>query len=205
MPFHRLLNKYIGDNFSNFMTQYEATRTVSETLLESMPQLEYVNQEAKDSRGYKHTALSAAIMTSKHEDIKLYLLKNGADLSKAYKVEFPRGRFEDVKLFITSHDVNNTSMTLTDMLNQEGKDSEADPNIATSGGWNALHLAALYNKKDTKLIEFLLTNMPLTSINKKDRRGYTPLDWAYNNNKSPIQQKIIDLIRSKGGKRSSEL
>ena len=39
MPFHRLLNKYIGDNFSNFMTQYEATRTVSETILESMPQL----------------------------------------------------------------------------------------------------------------------------------------------------------------------
>ena len=39
MPFHRLLNEYIGDNFSNFMTQYEATRTVSETILESMPQL----------------------------------------------------------------------------------------------------------------------------------------------------------------------
>ena len=31
------------------------------------------------------------------------------------------------------------------------------------------------------------------------------LDLAYKNNKSPIQQKIIDLIRSKGGKRGSEL
>ena len=80
---------------------------------------------------------------------------------------------------------------------------EADPNIADSDGWNALHYAAGYNKKDTELIEFLLTNMPLTSINKKDRWGETPLDRAYKN-ESPIQQKIIDLIRSKGGKRRGE-
>ena len=38
------------------------------------------------------------------------------------------------------------------------------------------------------------------SINKKDRTGSTPLDYAYTHNNSPIQQKIIDLIRSKGGK-----
>ena len=76
---------------------------------------------------------------------------------------------------------------------------EADPNIARSNGWNALHYAA-GNKKDTELIEFLLTNMSLTSINKKTRAGYTPLEWAYYGNKSPIKQKIIDLIRSKGGK-----
>ena len=82
---------------------------------------------------------------------------------------------------------------------------EADPNIAHSVyGYNALHFAAEFNKKDTKLIEFLLTNMSLTSINKKDGYGRTPLDLAYYN-KSPIKQKIIDLIRSKGGKRSSEL
>ena len=80
---------------------------------------------------------------------------------------------------------------------------EADPNIATSDGANALHYAARNNKKDTKLIELLLTNMSLNSINKKAARwgGRTPLDWAYVYNDSPIQQKIIDLIRSKGGKR----
>ena len=80
---------------------------------------------------------------------------------------------------------------------------EADPNIANSGGVNALHYAARFNKKDTKVIEFLLTNMSLNSINKKPWGGkQTPLDNAYYNyNKSPIKQKIIDLIRSKGGKR----
>ena len=54
---------------------------------------------------------------------------------------------------------------------------EADPNIANSTGWNALHLAARYNKKDTELIEFLLTNMSLTSINKKWSGG-DPLPWT---------------------------
>ena len=82
---------------------------------------------------------------------------------------------------------------------------EADPNIAHSEyGSNALHDAAANNKKDTELIELLLTNMSLNSINKKDRTGSTPLDYAYDN-KSPIKQKIIDLIRSKGGKRRREL
>ena len=127
---------------------------------------------------------------------------------------------------------NNNNMTLKEYVNQVGKDSrdyektplimaawnehfqivkylieqgEADPNIADSGGWNALHWAAGNNKKDTKLIEFLLTNMSLTSINKKGYRGDTPLDLAYKYNKSPIKQKIIDLIRSKGGKRKEEL
>ncbi len=123
----------------------------------------------------------------------------------------------------------NNNMTLKEYVNQEGKNSdgydrtplmvaawfehfqivkylieqcEADPNIADSrDGYNALHSAAWNNKKDTELIEFLLTNMPLNNINKKDRWGWTPLDWAYYHNKSPIKQKIIDLIRSKGGKR----
>ena len=136
--------------------------------------------------------------------------------------------------YITNRDVNGyrDEMTLKDMLNQVGKTSngwseytplmiaaryehfqivkylieqgEADPNIAHSDGHNALHSAAWFNKKDTELIELLLTNMPLTSINKKNGWG-TPLDWAYKYNKSPIQQKIIDLIRSKGAKRGSEL
>ena len=127
---------------------------------------------------------------------------------------------------------NNNNMTLKEYVNQVGTNSygndgytplmiaawnehfqivkylieqcEADPNIANRHGFNALHLAAWYNKKDTKVIELLLTNMSLNSINKKNR-GSTPLDLAYYNNKSPIQQKMIDLIRSKGGKREEEL
>ena len=126
---------------------------------------------------------------------------------------------------------NNNNMTLKEYVNQVGRISrseftplmtaayyehfqivkylieqgEADPNIATGYyGYNALHLAARYNKKDTKVIELLLTNMPLNSINKKDGYGGTPLDNAYSN-KSPIKQKIIDLICSKGGKREEEL
>ncbi len=76
---------------------------------------------------------------------------------------------------------------------------EADPNIARGDGKNALHLAARNNRKSTELIELLLTHMSLDSINKKNRWGYTPLDRAYHN-RSPIQQEIIALLRSKGGK-----
>ena len=123
--------------------------------------------------------------------------------------------------------VKEHDMTLKDMVNQVGKNSrgwsctplmaaawgehfqivkylieqgEADPNIATSGGFNALHWAAGNNKKDTELIELLLTNMPLNSINKKARAGSTPLDLAYGYNKSPIRLWIVALLRSKGGK-----
>ena len=42
--------------------------------------------------------------------------------------------------------------------------------------------------------------MSLNSINKKNSYWNTPLDKAYHHNHSPIKQKIIDLIRSKGGK-----
>ena len=77
---------------------------------------------------------------------------------------------------------------------------EADPNIANSFGSNALHYAARNNRTTTELIELLLTHMSLTSINKKFRGVDTPLDRAYKYNKSPIQQEIIALLRSKGGK-----
>ena len=123
---------------------------------------------------------------------------------------------------------NNNNMTLKEYVNQVGKDcgggectplmaaaceehfqvvkylieqGEADPNIATSGGWNALHAAAFNNRTNTELIELLLTHMSLDSINKKkSRAGFTPLDWEYFNNRSPIKQEIIALLRLKGGK-----
>ncbi len=118
-------------------------------------------------------------------------------------------------------------MTLKDMVSQVGRDSsgyertplivaaenehfqvvkylieqgEADPNIARSNGWNALHCAADENRTNTELIELLLTHMTLDSINQEDQGGFTPLDVAYRHNRSPLRQEIIALLRSKGGK-----
>ena len=76
----------------------------------------------------------------------------------------------------------------------------ADCSMTDSDGSNALHFAAENNKKNIKLIELLLTDMSLNSINNKDGDGETPLDYAFGSNKSPIRQEIIDLLRSKGGK-----
>jgi len=130
--------------------------------------------------------------------------------------------------YITNRGVNGYSddMTLKDMVSQVGKRSdggectpltvaaayehfqvvkylieqgEADPNIANSNGWNALHLAAIHNSTTTELIELLLTHMSLDSINNKDGDGGTSLDCAYYN-RSPIRQEIIALLRLKGGK-----
>ena len=141
-----------------------------------------------------------------------------------------KGRLNDVKLLITGRNGVNGSdcnMTLKEYVNQVGKDSrgyewtpliiaatnehfhvvkylieqgEADPNIADSDGWNALHYAAEWDRPDTELIELLLTHMTLNSINKKQSGGCTPLDLAYYYNKSPIHQEIIALLRLKGGK-----
>ena len=145
------------------------------------------------------------------------------------------GRMNDVLLFVNLHcfhkyiemnGVKEGNMTVKEMVNQEGTDSdgfgrplteaamyehfqlvkylieqgEADPNIADSGGWNALHCAAGNDRTSIELIELLLTHMSLNSINKKDGDGETPLDCAYRYNDSPHRQEIIALIRSKGGK-----
>ena len=76
---------------------------------------------------------------------------------------------------------------------------EADPNIANSYGVNALHVAARYNRT-TELSQLLLAYMTLDSINKKNRRGNTPLDCAYDDSDNPIRQEMILLLRLKGGK-----
>eukprot|EP00942_MAST-04A_sp_MAST-4A-sp1_P001108 g1108.t1 len=115
-----------------------------------------------------------------------------------------RGRMNDVLLFVNLHrfhkyiemnGVKEGNMTLKEMVNQL-----ADPNIANSNGWNALHYAAYNNRTNTELIELLLTHMTLDNINKKNRWGSTPLDFAYEYNNSPIRQDIIALLRLKGGK-----
>ena len=151
------------------------------------------------------------------------------DLEEIYKKAFPKGdrlvvacekgHMDDVKTFIDD------GM----QVNEKGYDSEAygnkctplmaaawkehlqivkylikngaDPNIADSSGKNALHLAAGSNETNTDIVKLLLKNMTPEGINHKvNYTGYTPLDWAYNN-KSPIKQKIINLI----AKRASEL
>lgn len=152
-------------------------------------------------------------------------------LIEKYKKEFPngtplvvaceKGNLDDVKTFVNAGmDVNQVGtdshgheytplmkaaqyehFQIVNYLIEQG---EADPNFEMGRGWNALYSAARYNKKDTKVIELLLNHMSLDSMNKKTRAGSTPLDWAYYN-KSPIQQQIIDLMRSKGAKRASEL
>ena len=84
---------------------------------------------------------------------------------------------------------------------------EADPTTPNIFGFNALHMAVVWNKKNTAMIKLLLNHMPTWSINKKHQGGATPLDFAYGLNSnipgaqtSPIQQEIIALIRSNGGK-----
>ena len=39
-----------------------------------------------------------------------------------------------------------------------------------------------------------------TIINQKNEYGNTPLDYAYDLNKSPIKNEIVSLLRKYGGK-----
>ena len=80
----------------------------------------------------------------------------------------------------------------------------ADTATTDADGYNALHRAAYINKTNTTTVQLLLNNMKLEDINYKNTYGKTPLDYCYEND-SPIQQKLIDLLRKKGGKRKSEL
>lgn len=73
----------------------------------------------------------------------------------------------------------------------------------TNNGWNALNYAANSNKT-TDIVKKLLNKMKLEDINHKDNVGNTPLDRCFFNH-SPLRQEIIDLMRSKGAKRASEL
>ena len=102
--------------------------------------------------------------------------------------------------YITNRDVNGSdgNMTLKEMVNQVGRNSigqhhtplmaaaysehfqivqylieqgEADPNVADRYGHNALHLAAMYNRTNTDVIQLLLTHISLDSINQKGGAG----------------------------------
>ncbi len=196
---------------------YEGRRSINEILLTHPAKRLYLlieRYQREFPRGTLYggvpTPIVCACERGRMDDVELFM-----DLHPFHK-------------YITNRDVNGyrDDITLKEMVSQVGTDSEgyeetplmiaaygehfqvvkylieqgeADPNIADRYGRNALHWAARNNKKDTELIEFLLTHMSLNSINKKGG-GYTPLDWAYEYNGSPIRQEIIALLRSKGGK-----
>ena len=60
-----------------------------------------------------------------------------------------------------------------------------------------------YNKDNIDCIDLLLQHVAV-NVNMKSR-GSTPLDCVYLYNTSSIQEAIIALIRSYGGKRAEEL
>ena len=73
-----------------------------------------------------------------------------------------------------------------------------------SNGYNSLHYAAWYSKKNVQTLQFLIDNYNgkdiKTIINQKDNNGDTPLDYAYEYNNSPIKNEIVSLLRKYGGK-----
>ena len=99
---------------------------------------------------------------------------------------------------------------------------------ASRNACSSLHYAAGNSKKNVQMLQFLIDNYNgdiKTIINQKSNRestpsflghyadvnamiiqeatrklGYTPLDYVYNYNKSPIKKDIISLLRKHGGK-----
>ena len=72
-----------------------------------------------------------------------------------------------------------------------------------SNGLNSLHYAAWYSKKNVQTLQFLIDNYNgniKEIINQKNKYGYTPLDYAYEYNNSPIKNDIVSLLRKYGGK-----
>ena len=71
-------------------------------------------------------------------------------------------------------------------------------------GWNSLHFAAGFSKKNVQTLQFLIDNYNgkdiKTIINQKSNYGETPLDFAYGWNKSPIKNEIVSLLRKYGEK-----
>ena len=73
-----------------------------------------------------------------------------------------------------------------------------------SDGYNSLHFAAWYSKKNVQTLQCLIDNYNgkdiKTIINQKNKYGDTPLDYAYEYNNSPIKNEIVSLLRKYGGK-----
>lgn len=89
------------------------------------------------------------------------------------------------------------------------QDDTVDVARCDSYGRNALHWAAEKNRKTDEIMKALLNHPSCTyeAINEKDRYvyGFTPLDWAFSFNGSMIKASLVKLLKSKGGKRASDL
>ena len=68
-----------------------------------------------------------------------------------------------------------------------------DVNLEDDYGSTALHYAAYNNSKNTKTIELLLQFG--CDVDKKNKSGLTPLDYAYQN-ASVIKQDIVRVLKS---------
>ena len=145
-----------------------------------------------------------------------------------------KGDMDLVKALVKGHDVEKTGMSLDEMVSKEGKNSyglsytplqsaaEKEQfeivqflvktctnkvdiiGQTNSDGYNSLHYAALYSKKNVQTLQFLIDNYNgkdiKTIINQKSKYGQTPLDLAYRDNHSPIKNEIVSLLRKYGGK-----
>ena len=132
-----------------------------------------------------------------------------------------KGRLEDVRVLVEGHDVEKTGMSLDDMVSKEGKDSDGNSRTplqmaaekeqleivqflvktctnkvdiigqTNSDGWNSLHYAAWYSKKNVQTLQCLIDNYNgniKTIINQKTKYGYTPLDCAYSSTINPLSK-----------------
>merc|ERR1711871_1132647 len=139
-----------------------------------------------------------------------------------------KGDFDSVKALVEGHDVETTGISVDEMVSKEGKNSDGNSctplqsaawkeqfeivpflvktctnkvdliGQTDSDGWNSLHYAARYSKKNVRTLQFLIDNYNgniKTIINQKSKWGYTPLDYAYDWNNSPIKNEIVSLLR----------
>jgi hypothetical protein len=109
------------------------------------------------------------------------------------------------KLPWTRHIVN--KQKIIDLIRSKGGKANVHDvngrNVGLGNGDLNVGRHAVITGSDIEVVRETLTK--IDDINEMIY-GETVLDLAYDKyNKSPIKQKIIDLIRSKGGKRKSEL
>lgn len=78
---------------------------------------------------------------------------------------------------------------------------QVNPSITDSNNYNALHLAAWYNTKNTYTIELLLDHMSITSINQLNGEERTPLDLVFEStqNRSFRKKDLVQKFEDRGG------
>ena len=140
-----------------------------------------------------------------------------------------KGHLNDVRLLIDGHDVktvvemvskegaSSDGHTLTPLQSAAENEQlgiaqylvKRFPTVdiigqTSSNGYNSLHWTALHSKKNVQMLQFLIDNYNGKDIkkiiNQKTRSGWTPLDYAYEYNHSPIKNNIVSLLRKYGGK-----